>query len=306
MKNYKIQTLQEYKQQKEDRNNIILQMRKEGHTYLSIAKKFGYSREWVRRILKEKLGITKKFKYDYQKHCKPDEYSANDVSKLTGYTFHYISNLLEKNYIPKPSTIIETDMCNTLNTHFWKKTDIDKWIKIKIKYLKIALEGYLDCRLTFRTEKYRCAYKFTHPNLQRRYKLLVDLKSGNWKGKLSYNSKRNDEVMKEFYGYIKPFNYIPKDYSEYLNQKTNKDYAEKGLFNGWETSRILGIAMNTITKYRDKGVLKEGEHYHAGDHYFHRYMYDPQKTKKAILDAGFDLVASKRHKERWAKIKGGE
>ena len=59
MKNYKIQTVQEYKQQKEDRNNIILQMRKEGHTYLSIAKKFGYSREWVRRILKEQLGTTK-------------------------------------------------------------------------------------------------------------------------------------------------------------------------------------------------------------------------------------------------------
>ena len=41
MKNYKIQTVQEYKQQKENRNNIILQMRQDGHTLQSIAKKFG-------------------------------------------------------------------------------------------------------------------------------------------------------------------------------------------------------------------------------------------------------------------------
>lgn len=299
MKNYKIQTVQEYKQQKEDRNNIILQMRKEGHTLLSIAKKFGYSREWVRKILKE-LGTTKKFKYDYQKHCKPDEYSAQDIVELTGYTLNYISNLLEKNYIPKPSTIIETDMCNTLNTHFWKKTDIDKWITLKVKYLKIALEGYLNSTLN-----HTPAYKFTHPNLQKRYKFLTEIHSGHWKGKLSYNSKRNDKVMKEFYGYIKPFNYIPKDYSKYLNQKTNKDYAEKGLFNGLGTSKILGIAINTITKYRDRGVLKEGIHYIKGDHYFHQYMYYPEKTKQAIINGGYDQKIANRQKKRWAKIKGG-
>ena len=303
MKNYKIQTVQEYQEQKQQRNQTILQMRQDGHTLQSIANKFGCSREWIRLILKNDLDTTEKFKFNFKKHCNVDEYSANDISELTGYPFHYISKLIQKNWIPKASRIKEIHPCHKLETHFWKKTDIDKWIELKIKYLKIALEGYLQCRLTFRTEKYRCAYKFTHPNLQRRYKLLLELQSGNWKGKLSYNSKRNDEVMKEFYGYIKPFKYVPNDYSKYLNQKTNEDYAEKGLFNGWETSKILGIAMNTITKYRDRGVLKEGEHYHAGKHYFHRYMYDPQKTKKAMLDAGYDLIAAERQKERWAKSK---
>jgi len=303
MKNYKIQTVQEYQKQKQHRNQTILQMRQDGHTLQSIANEFGCSREWIRRLLKDEFGITKKFKFDAKKHCKEDEYSAQDISELTGYPFAYISVLIQKNWIPKESRIIETNVCHMLETYFWKKTDIDKWIELKVKYLKIALEGYLECRLSYRTEKYRCAYKFTHPDLQRRYKLLLKLQSGNWKGKLSYNSKRNDEVMKEYYSYIKPLNYIPKDYSKYVNQKTNEDYAQNGLFNGWETSRILGIAMNTITKYRDRDVLKEGEHYFAGNHYHHRFMYDPNKTKKAMIDAGYDLVAAKRQKERWAKLR---
>jgi len=303
MKNYKIQTVQEYQEQKQHRNQTILQMRQDGHTLQSIANEFGCSREWIRRLLKDEFGITKKFKFDAKKHCKENEYSAQDISELTGYPFAYISVLIQKNWIPKASRIIETNVCHMLETYFWKKTDIDKWIELKVKYLKIALEGYLECRLSYRTEKYRCAYKFTHPDLQRRYKLLLKLQSGNWKGKLSYNSKRNDEVMKEYYSYIKPFDYIPKDYSKYVNQKTNEDYAQNGLFNGYETSRILGIAMNTITKYRDRNVLKEGEHYFAGNHYHHRFMYDPNKTKKAMIDAGYDLVAAKRQKERWAKLR---
>ena len=281
-------------------------MRQNGHTLQSIANKFDCSREWIRRLLKDELGITQKYKFNPKKHCKENEYSAQDISELTGYPFNYISKLILKNWIPKTSRIIEIHTCHKLETLFWKKTDIDKWIELKVKYLKIALEGYLQCRLTYRAKKYRSAYKFTHPNLQRRYKLLLEIQSGKWKCKLSYNSKRNDEVMKEFYGYIKPFEYVPNDYSKYLNEKTNEDYAEKGLFYGWETSKILGIAMNTITKYRDKGILKEGEHYYAGKHYFHRYMYDPQKTKKSILDAGYDLIAAERQKKRWAKIKRGK
>ncbi len=304
MKNYKYKACRprtaEYKQM---RSQTILQMRQDGHTLQSIANEFGCSREWIRRLLKDEFGITKKFKFDPKKHCKENEYSAQDISELTGYPFAYISVLIQKNWIPKASRIIPTNVGHMLETYFWKKTDIDKWIELKVKYLKIALEGYLTCRLSYRTEKYRCAYKFTHPDLQRRYKLLSKLHSGNWKGKLSYNSKRNDEVMKEYYNYIKPLNYIPKDYSKYVNQKTNEDYAQNGLFNGWETSRILGIAMNTITKYRDRGVLKEGEHYFAGNHYHHRFMYDPTKTKKAMIDAGYDLVAAKRQKERWAKLR---
>ena len=55
-----------------------------------------------------------------------------------------------------------------------------------------------------------------------------------------------------------------------------------------KTAKILDIADATIKRYRKIGVLKEGEHYFAGNHYHHRYMYDPKKTKKAILDAGFN------------------
>ena len=305
MKNYKIQTVQEYKQQKENRNNIILQMRQDGHTLQSIAKKFGCSREWIRLILKNDLDTTEKFKFNFKKHCNADEYSANDISELTGYPFHYISKLIQKNWIPKASRIKEIHLCHKLETHFWKKTDIDKWIELKIKYLKIALEGYLQCRLTFRKEKYRCAYKFTHPNLQRRYKLLVELQSGDWKGKLSYNSRRNDEVMKEFYGYVKPFEYIPNDYSKYINEKNNEDYAQKGLFNGMKTAKKIQISNLTLMNFRNKGVLKEGIHYIKGDHYFHQYMYYPEKTKQAIINGGYDQKIANRQKRRWAKIKGG-
>ncbi len=292
------------KQQKENRNQTILQMRQDGHTLQSIANKFGCSREWIRKLLKDEFGITQKYKFDPKKHCNADEYSANDISELTGYPFHYISKLIEKNWIPKASRIIETNVCHKLETCFWKKTDIDKWIELKVKYLKIALESYLECRLTFRTEKYRCAYKFTHPNLQRRYKLLLKIQSGDWKGKLSYNSKRNNEVMKEFYGHIKPFDYIPKDYSKYLNQKTNEDYAEKGLFNGSTTAKKIQVSNLTLMNYRRQGVLKEGTHYIKGDHYFHQYMYYPEKTKQAIIDAGYSVKLGNAAKKRWAKRRG--
>ena len=289
------------KKYKKNRNQTILQMRQNGHTLQSIANEFGCSREWIRKLLKDEFGISQKYKFDSKKHCQEDEYTVNDICELTGYPTNYISTLIEKNWIPKASRIIETHVCHKLETHFWKKTDIDKWIELKVKYLKIALEGYLECRLTFRTKKYRCAYKFTHPNLQKRYKLLLKIQSGDWKGKLSYCSRRNHEVMQEFYGYIKPFDYIPKDYSEYLNEKTKEDYAQKGLYNGMETSKILDIAILTITRYRNKGVLKEGEHYYAGGHYHHRYMYDPQKTKKAMIDAGYDQKLAASQRKSWAE-----
>ena len=253
--------------------------------------------------MKDELGVTQKYKFNQKKHCKTDEYSANDICDLTGYPFHYISKLIQKNWIPKASRIEEIHLCHKLETHFWKKTDIDKWIELKIKYLKIALEGYLQCRLTFRTEKYRCAYKFTHPNLQRRYKLLLKIQSGDWKGKLSYNSKRNDEVMKEFYGYIKPFEYVPNDYSKYLNEISNQEYAQKGLFNGMTTAEKIGIGGMTISSFRKKGILKKGIHYVTGDHYFQRYMYYPEKTKQAIINGGYDQKIAAAQKKRWAKFK---
>ena len=293
MKNYKIQ--------KEERNNIILEMRKDGYTLQAIANKFDCSREWIRKLLKEELGITQKYKFNTKKHCREDEYSANDICKLTGYPLNYITTLMYKNWIPNASRVIETNMCHKPYTYFWKKTDIDKWIKLKIKYLKIALEGYLNCRLN-----HYPAYKFTHPNLQKRYKLLVELQSGIWIGKLSYNSRRNDEVMKEFYGYTKPTKYVAIDYSKYVNQKTTEDYAQKGLFNGNTTARKIQISNLTLMNYREKGILKEGIHYFKGEHYFHKYMYYPEKTKQAIIDAGYDQKLANAAKKRWVKRKNGK
>jgi len=272
------------KEQKQNRNQTILQMRRDGHSLQSIGNKFGYSREWIRLILRDQLQTTDTFKFNPHKQCKNDEYSAPDIVELTGYPIEYITTLIKKNWLPKASRIVKTHMFHTTDTHFWLKTDIDKWIELKIKYLKIALEGYLNCRLN-----YTPAYKFTHPALQKRYKFLTELHSGNWKGKLSYNSKRNNEVMQEFNNLIKPIQYTPTDYSKYLNIKTNEDYAKKGLYNTKKTSEILDISNATIARYRDSGVLKEGEHYFAGDHYFQRYMFDPKKTIKAMIKAGYDV-----------------
>ena len=292
------------KEIKEERNQLILSMRKEGHTLQSIANKFGCSREWIRRLLKDELNTTKKFVFKPEEYCGADEYTAHDIVKLTGYPLEYLGTLISKGWIPKSIRVMNTDINNKIERHFWKQTDIDKWIKLKIKYLKIALEGYLQCRLTFRTEKYRCAYKFTHPNLQRRYKLLVQLQSGDWKGKLSYNSRRNDEVMKEFYGYVKPLEYIPNDYSKYLNEKSNEDYAQKGLFNGMTTAKKIHVSNLTLLNYRRRGVLKEGTHYIKGDHYFHQYMYYPEKTKQAIINAGYSEKLADAARKREAKKKG--
>ena len=150
----------------QSRNQTILQMRRDGHSLQSIGNKFGYSREWIRLILKDQLGTTDTFKFNPHKQCKDDEYSAPDLVELTGYPIEYITTLIKKNWLPKASRIVKTHMCHTTDTHFWKKSSIDKWIEIKVKYLKIALESYLNCRLN-----HKPAYKFTHPNLQKRYKM---------------------------------------------------------------------------------------------------------------------------------------
>lgn len=89
MKNFKIQTVQEYQEQKQQRNQTILQMRQDGYTLQSIANKFGCSREWIRLILKNDLNTTDKFKFNPQEHCKADEYSTPDIIKLTGYNVEF-------------------------------------------------------------------------------------------------------------------------------------------------------------------------------------------------------------------------
>ena len=284
---------------KQARNEIILRMRKEGYTLQKIAERFDVGREWIRQILKKEFDITGHISFDPSEEKMSDEYSAADLVELTGFDLDYIRIQLRKNWFPKPSRKLEKNGTGGIDHCYWKKTDIDKWIKLKIKYLKIGLEGYLDSRLN-----HYPTYKFTHPNLQKRYKFLISLDSGGWKGNLNYNVRRNNEVMKEFYNLIKPVQYVPTDYSKYLNMRSKEHFAEKGLYNGMETEKIIGIASHTIQNYRKKGVLKEGIHYFTGDHYFQRYMYNPEKTKEAILDGGYDLAVATGQKKRWARIRG--
>ena len=282
---------------KQARNEIILRMRKEGYTLQKIAERFDVGREWIRQILKKEFDITGHISFDPREEIMSDEYSVFDLVELTGYEMEYIRVQLAKNWLPKPSRKLEKSVSGGIDHCFWKKTDIDKWIQLKIKYLKIALEGFINERLAY-------PYKFTHHRIQKRYKFLISLDSGGWKGKLSYNSRRNNEVMKEFNNLIKPVQYVPTDYSKYLNMRTKEHFAEKGLYNGMETEKIIGIASHTIQNYRRKGVLKEGIHYFTGDHYFQRYMYNPEKTKQAILDGGYDLAVAAGQKKRWARIRG--
>jgi transcriptional regulator with XRE-family HTH domain len=295
MKNHKQYTVTP--ELKQARNEIILRMRKEGYTLQKIADRFNVTREYIRQILLKKFDITGSFSVDPREEIMSDEYSAFDLVELTGYEMEYIRVQLAKNWLPKPSRKLEKNKSAGIDHCFWKKTDIDKWIQLKIKYLKIALEGFINERLAY-------PYKFTHYKIQKRYKFLTSLDSGGWKGKLSYNSRRNDEVMKEYNNLIKPVQYVPTDYSKYLNMRTKEHFAEKGLYNGMETEKMIGIASHTIQNYRRKGVLKEGIHYFTGDHYFQRYMYDPEKTKQAILNGGYDLAVATGQKKRWARIRG--
>ena len=292
MKNHKQYTVTP--ELKQARNEIILRMRKEGYTLQKIADRFDVTREYIRQILKKEFDITGHISFDPREEIMSDEYSVFDLVELTGYEMEYIRVQLAKNWLPKPSRKLEKSVSGGINHCFWKKTDIDKWIQLKIKYLKIALEGFINERLAY-------PYKFTHHRIQKRYKFLISLDSGGWKGNLSYNSRRNNEVMKEFNNLIKPVQYVPTDYSKYLNMRTKEHFADKGLFNGMETEKIIGIASHTIHNYRKKGVLKEGIHFVTGDHYFQRYMYYPEKTKQAILDGGYDLAVAAGQKKRWAK-----
>ena len=282
---------------KQARNEIILRMRNEGYALQKIGDRFNVSREYIRQILKKEYDITGSIKFDPHSLTKADEYSAFDLAELTGYEFNYIATQLKKNWLPQPTRKVEINKWCGIDYCYWKKSDIDRWFEIKIKYLKLALEGFIN-------ERRADPYKFTHYKIQKRYKFLISLDSGGWKGKLSYNSRRNNEVMKEFNNLKKPVQYVPTDYSKYLNMRTKEHFAEKGLYNGMETEKIIGIASYTIQNYRKKGVLKEGIHYFTGDHYFQRYMYDPEKTKQAILNGGYDLAVATGQKKRWAKIRG--
>ena len=96
------------KEVKEDRNQLIFNMRKEGHTLQSIANKFGCSREWIRLVLKNELKTTKKFIFKPEEYCGADEYTAHDIVKLTGYPLEYLGILISKNWIPKSVRVMNT------------------------------------------------------------------------------------------------------------------------------------------------------------------------------------------------------
>ena len=71
------------------------------------------------------------------------------------------------------------------------------------------------------------------------------------------------------------------------------------------TAKMIQISNMTLMNFRNKGVLKEGTHYIKGDHYFHQYMYFPEKTKQAIIDAGYNEKLGDAARKRWAKKRGG-
>ena len=212
---------------KQARNEIILRMRKEGYTLQKIADRFNVTREWVRQILLKEFDITGHISFDPTEEIMSDEYSVFDLIELTGYEMEYIRVQLAKNWLPKPSRKLEKSVSGGIDHCFWKKTDIGKWIQLKIKYLKIALEGFINERLAY-------PYKFTHHKIQKRYKFLISLDSGGWKGKLSYNSRRNNEVMKEFNNLIKPVQYVPTDYSKYLNMRLKNILQRKVYITAWK------------------------------------------------------------------------
>ena len=263
------------------RNQIILQMRKEGYSLQKIGTKFNLSREWIRRILQEEFNVVGKIVFDPKKEAKEDEYTSFEVAALTGYDMSSFYQMIKEKTMPSPSRSFDKIQHQGIHKLFWKKKDIDRWNQIKLKYLKIGLENFINKRLLY-------PYKFTHHKIQKRYKLLSDIQKGDWKGKVSYNSGRAHEAMKEFNNLKPAAKYIPTDYSKHINRKTKECFAKEGLYNGLETASIIGISHAAIGRYRSNGVLRPEKHYVKGDHYFTRFMYYPEKVKNAIKAAGYE------------------
>jgi len=283
MKNYKYRPhlSSEYKQ---TRNELILRMRNEGYSLQKIGDRFDVSREYIRQILQNEFDITGCIKFVAGQEALNDEYTALDIAKMFDTPTSTVNFWHMNNWIPKPKRLFDKSKNRGLDKKFWKKTDIDKWIQIRLKYLKIQLEKSIKNRMSN-----PAPYRFDHQRVQELYNILQMAKAGDIKSLTLYKNGIPDEVMQEFDNIIKPINYKPTDYSKYINMKTTEDYKKMGLFNHMKTAKILDISIATITRYRDSGVLKEGEHYFAGDHYFHRYMYDPNKTKKAMIKAGYNV-----------------
>ena len=72
----------------------------------------------------------KKLKFN-KKDLTIEQLEKYDFSKAE-ITIFAAGSEIAKNWIPKASRIIETNVCHMLETYFWKKTDIDKWIELKV------------------------------------------------------------------------------------------------------------------------------------------------------------------------------
>ena len=282
MKNHKHYTVTP--ELKQTRNEIILRMRKDGFSLQKIGDRFNVTREYIRQILLKEFDITGNFPFDPQNEVLNDEYTVFDIAKILGVEVHYISFLLRQKWIPKPSRLFDKSQHQGLEKRFWKRKDIDKWIQIRLKYLKIHLERSIKNRMSR-----PAPYRFGHHRVQELYNILQMAKAGDLQSLLLFKIGVSKQVMQEFYNQIKPAKYIPTDYSKYINMKTTEDYEKLGLFDGLETAKITNISTATIKRYKKIGVLKENNHYIVGDHYFHRTMYYPDKVKQAIIDAGYDV-----------------
>ncbi len=283
---------------KQARNEIILRMRNEGYSLQKIGDRFNVSREYIRQILQREFDITGCIKFVSGQEALHDEYTALDIAKMFDIPISTVNVWLMNNCIPKPSRLVDKSKNRGLEKKFWKKVDIDKWIQIRLKYLKIQLEKSIKNRMSN-----PAPYRFVHHKVQEFYNILQMAKAGDIKSLSLYKNGIPDEVMQEFDDLIKPIQYTPTDYSKYINMKTTEDYKKMGLFDACKTERIINITNYTLTRYRKLGVLKENEHYIVGEHYHHRTMYYPEKTKLAILDAGYDEKLAASQRKRWAKTR---
>ena len=283
----------EYKQA---RNEIILRMRNEGYSLQKIGDRFNVTREYIRQILQKEFDITGCIKFVAGQEALHDEFTALDIAKMLDIPISTVNVWLMNNCIPKPSRLVDKSKNRGLEKKFWKKIDIDKWIQIRLKYLKIQLEKSIKRRMS-----YPAPYRFDHHRVQELYEILQMAKTGDIKSLTLYKNGIPDEVMQEFNNLIKPIQYKPTDYSKYINMKTTEDYKKLGLFDGLETAKITNITNTTMKRYKKAGVFKENEHYIVGEHYHHRTMYYPEKVKQAIIDAGYDQKLANAQKKRWAK-----
>jgi len=297
MKNYKHRPAltSEYKQA---RNELVLRMRNEGYSLQKIGDRFNVSREYIRQILQNEFDITGCIKFVAGQEALHDEYTALDIAKMFDTPTSTVKVWLMNNCIPKPTRTLDKSKNKGLDKKFWKKIHIDKWIQIRLKYLKIQLEKSIKNRMGP-----PAPYRFNHHRVQEFYNILQMAKAGDIKSLTLYKNGIPDEVMQEFNNLIEPVKYIPTDYSKYINMKTTEDYKKMGLFDACKTERIINITNTTLKRYKKIGVLKKDEHYIVGEHYHHRTMYYPEKTKQAIIDAGYDLKLAASQRLRWAKTK---